>query len=78
MTRNKVSRRVVYMHTIDGAPAEFFPGYQIAFAHNPLSRFADSLRQIRREQRESSEYRLAQGFADNDLGNGYIRVRLPK
>ena len=66
-----------YMHTLNGCPA-FFGGKQICFMissrkANPL---ASSLRQIRQEQRQTSEWRISHGYSDNKI-YGYLRVLLP-
>jgi len=66
-----------YMHTIDGMPAYFEEGGQIChMAHygkaNPL---ADSLKQIRREQKTSVKYRCEELGVDEDgTKYGYRRV----
>lgn len=77
---DKKAERVLYMHTLDGRPAQYYPDEQIAFADDRrgVSRFADSLSQIRREQRASDKWRLEQGFRIDEWNYSYVRVRLPR
>lgn len=63
-----------YMHTLDGKPA-CFDGWQVCFGMNGR-RVASSLKQIRREQHESTANRTAAGLQDHDT-MGYVRFRLP-
>ena len=52
-----------YLHTIDGRPATF-DGYQICYAttNGKANDLADSLNQIRKEQRITIENRKLDGF----------------
>ena len=79
MTEIRKRGRVVYMHTLDGRPAQYWPGEQVAFADDRrgVSRFADSLKQIRREERASERWRRSKGFDETSFEYGYVRVRLP-
>lgn len=70
--------RVVYIHTLDGQPAEYDPGEQVCYlGRNPLTRFARSLRQLRREQQASVAWRWANGMDGGYAVLGYFRLRLP-
>lgn len=63
-----------YLHTIDGKPATF-DGYQICFAtfYGPANSLAESLTQIKREQKISVRNRKRDGF-DTDVGEyGWLR-----
>lgn len=68
--------KVKYMHTLDGKPAAYEPGKQVHFAHwrRPVV-LADSLEQIKREQRASIAWRRRQGFRD-DFKDVYDHVRV--
>lgn len=76
MTTKRTKRITLYMHTIDGRPAQYFPGEQVCFADwRPVSRFAASLRQIRKEQDASAAWRREQGFDEGGV-RGYVRLRI--
>lgn len=63
-----------YMHTIDGRPA-MFDGYQICYAtfYGPANKLADSLEQIRKEQRITIRNRKRDGL-DLHVGEyGHLR-----
>lgn len=62
----------LYMHTLDGKPAAFFPRDGVCFAHKRIT-LARSLRQIRKEQAESSRIRTDAGLSD-DCEYGYVTV----
>jgi hypothetical protein len=76
--------RKVYMHLLDGKPAEFDAERKyIYFAGRQVSRFATSLRQIRTEQRKAilaarKETVLNQEEWANPKRYSYILVRLPE
>ena len=59
------------MHTLDRQPATF-DGYQVCFTTRKI-KLADSLNQIRREQRKSSKNRLADNMAD-DRAMSYVTI----
>lgn len=62
-----------YMHTIDGRPATF-DGYQICYAtfYGKPNILADSLAQIRKEQKLTERNRKADGY--ETIGDyGYLR-----
>lgn len=69
--------KTYYMHTIDGRPA-FFAGDQVCFMnfYGKPSKLALSLKQIRKEQAKSREYRQSIGFSDDHdrYRLGYRRV----
>lgn len=53
----------IYVHTIDGRPAEYWPDEKIIyFARKKMTRFADSLQQIKREREKSDHNRTRKGF----------------
>lgn len=66
-----------YMHLIRSRPARYYEGAQICYMTNGSElRLADSLAQIRREQKASAAWRLKKGYSDaNEYG--HIRVRIP-
>ena len=67
-----------YMPTIDGRPAEF-DGTQIVFmnVYGKPNEVCRSLKEIRRQQKQSIKWRSNFGV-DPTLGKyGYFRVRLP-
>lgn len=73
--------RTMFMHTINGKPASYEPGDQIAFA--PRGRYARkgirlvaSIAQIRAEQRATIKYRTAQGWDSNGFEYSYVRVEI--
>jgi len=63
----------LYMHTLDGHPAVYWPGEQICFAGGraPL-RLATSLGQIHRERRMSEKFRKSRSML-SDFNYGYCR-----
>lgn len=68
-------KNVKYMHTIDGLPGNYRGG-QICFSvvSQPIQ-LADSLEQIRREQKASEAWRAKKGFATSRFDLGYRRIR---
>lgn len=70
-----MSKRVIYIHTIDDQPGEF-DGDQICFASNYRHRPnvpAESLAQIKREQRATLRYRKSLGFSNEGTKYGYVK-----
>lgn len=61
-----------YMHTIDGKPASF-EGDQVCFSHKQI-KLVDSLYLIRKQQKQSTEWRKSQGFSDVG-GLGYVTIK---
>lgn len=70
----KKTGRVVYMHLLDGQPAQYYKGQQIAFGHTIVTQFAESLQQIRREQKASAKWRIQRGFDGDKFATGHIRL----
>ena len=67
------------MHTLNEHPAYYQPGSQICYAGGRVKRLANSLRQIRREQELSDDYRNKQGMmATHDYGYAIVYVETPK
>lgn len=68
----------LYMHTIAGKPAYFSrSGGQIVFAsRSGVLGLAQSLTQIRREQRATAKFRRDNGFTDFSYEYGYVRIAL--
>lgn len=64
-----------YMHTINGKPAQFTGG-QICFAPWKITRFAKDLRQIRREQDATKQYRKDRNYSLK-FNYGYRIIYLP-
>ena len=66
-----------YMHTLGGMPAHYYPGEQICLAvrTRPIP-LCDTLDQIKREQRMSCKWRLANGFEAN-RDYGWMKVQSP-
>jgi hypothetical protein len=64
-----------YLHTLDGKPATF-DGFQICFAsrYGKPNLMAESLDQIRREQKISIKNRQERGYSD-DFKYGYLRYK---
>lgn len=69
-------KNVKYMHTIDGQPGNYRGG-QICFSvvTQPIQ-LADSLEQIRREQKASDRWRAIKGYGVARVQFGYRRVRV--
>lgn len=69
--------RSLYMHTIDGKPAQYYPetGY-ICFTQH-VTRLEPSLYRLRKQQDAVREKDAAEG---NGLkfNYGYVRVRIPR
>ena len=77
--KTKTKKRVRYMHLIDRLPAQYWPDQQICFAGKRVTRFATSLKQIRKEQKKSKAWRKRSlGIrGDEDIFSyGYIRIEL--
>lgn len=75
----KTNSNWFYMHTIGGYPAQYYPGEQICYANGTrggsgVSRLAQSIAQIKKEQRLSSKWRKSQGFDAHMSDYGYVRV----
>ncbi len=66
--------RNLYMHTIDGKPAEYRDA-GIYFAGTKVYRFATSLKQIRREQQKAIASRNKYGWPKMDYG--YVLLKIP-
>jgi hypothetical protein len=66
-----------YLHTLDDSPADF-DGKQVCFCtrSRDACRLVTSLKQIRKEQKASSKWRIENGFRD-DCEYGYQRVTTP-
>jgi hypothetical protein len=64
-----------YLHTIDAKPAMCVSGEQICFRpfYGKAYPLADSLDQIRKEQKASLKYRKKYGFTTN-VKYGYVRI----
>lgn len=64
-----------YLHTLDGMPAVFVPNVGVCFAtfYGPPNKLARSLKQIRKEQKESQRIRKGDGI-DTPFQYGYRRV----
>lgn len=66
-----------YLHLLSGQPAKYYLGQQICFMKDGESLvFCDSLRQLRREQRDSARWREERGYSDYSADYGYLRVRV--
>jgi hypothetical protein len=71
----------LYMHLLDGKPAEYQPDGQICFVgrFNTLKfedMFVDSLDKIKRQQRASEAWRKSRGFDDSfKHQHSYIRIK---
>lgn len=63
-----------YMHTIDGEAA-FFDGEQIVFAAGVPRQLESSLQAIRRNEVNSSSFRINAGWSE-PFSYGYVRIPL--
>ena len=90
-SKKRGATRVMYMHTLDGKPANFtwtreqrgdeiveVPYVYFAGARRPAE-LVPSLRQLKREQRMALEDAKAMGVMEwsNPRTYGYVRVNLP-
>lgn len=67
----------LYMHTIEGCPAEYYPKQQICYATNRgVWRFCSSYAKIRYERKKSVTYRIKNGFPIPNYG--YIVLHVPE
>ena len=67
----------MYMHTIDGQPAEFYKGC-IVYAYKWRAIIlVDSREQIKKEQRLSTKWRKEQNLKPYTLAYGHFRVQVP-
>ena len=65
-----------YMHTINGKPGQYTPGFQIQYAGRSRVRLATSLQQIREEQILSTSWRANRGLFGKHT-YGYVLVMPP-
>jgi len=66
-----------YMHTLDGRPAHYYPGEQICYAIQPRPiPLCSSLKQIKKEQKLSAEWRVKKGFNPNN-DYSHMKVKTP-
>lgn len=66
-----------YMHLIDGRPAIYYKDGQICFMrHGDKIILCESLRQVRKEQAASYNWRIKIGYRDIESDYGYLRVRV--
>ena len=76
-------KKQLYMHLIDGRPAEYYPGEQICYAatgrysRTGIQRLATSIEQIKKEQKLSEKWRLSRGFPPV-IARDYSYVRIGK
>ena len=68
----------LYMHTINGIPAQYEEGEQIVFANfvrggGGIRRLCESLEQVKLEEKLSNKWRKEQGW---DVFNDYGYVRI--
>lgn len=71
--------RFVYLHTVDGRPAEFDRnGGQIVWSlnRNFAPRARKTLREIKSDQKRTKLFREERGFDFNVGDYGYIRIKL--
>lgn len=72
--------RKLYMHTIAGIPATYYPGEQICYVRcrrGKLSMVSD-ITQIKREQRASNRWRGRNGYKRRyDYGHLCVYLNLP-
>lgn len=74
----KTKSRWLYFHTIDGCPAQYWKGEQICYVNSygkngGIVNVCSSLKQIKKEQKLSDNWRLSKGYPIN--GNyGYLRI----
>lgn len=68
--------KTLYMHTLDGQPAQYVPGSQVTFAPRTVNRFATSLAQIRREQQQSEDWRTRHGMSAGGFVHGHRCLRV--
>jgi len=69
--------RKIYIHTMDGRPARYYPGEQICFAHSKekLSDLAvNSLDLIRKQQQLSDEWRKSKGLEVAGWNHDYLII----
>lgn len=64
--------RWLYMHTLNGMPAEFHVGDKHVYVEKAVTRLAGSLRQIRREQKVSAAWFVERGHDPPKYG--YVRI----
>lgn len=62
----------LYMHTLDGKPASYYPKDGVCFASRKIT-LVKSLRQIRREQHRCKTMRTGH---DNAFKYDYVTVRI--
>ena len=72
-----MKKKTKYIHTIDGHPAIYRKNEQIVFLGGralKVSEMADSLEQIREEQRLSTKWRTSKKFVTNSESYHYFRI----
>ena len=69
-----MGKTIGYIHTLNGQPARY-NGAQTYYCgrYNPTI-IVDSLKQIRKEQRLSHNWRMSKGYEDDWTEYGYMRI----
>lgn len=64
-----------YMHTLNGVPANFYERDGVCFSAKAI-KLADSLKQIRMEQKKCQEMRRKKGRSPDSFLYGYVTVQV--
>ena len=65
----------VFIHTINGLPAQYYEGEQICYGMRRSGvKTVDTLAQIKKEQRATSKYRKKLGYDSHLLDYDYMRI----
>jgi hypothetical protein len=70
--------KTFYMHILSGCAASYTEGQQVCFSvkTRPI-RLCSSLKELRRQWKESEAWRARRGYAPTSYVHSYRRVRLP-
>jgi hypothetical protein len=79
MSTNNNQGKWLYMHTLNGVPAQYVEGEQICYANGirgntGVSRLCESRTQIKREQRLAKRWRIKRGYRVIPGDYGYVRI----
>ena len=66
-----------YMHLLSGKPATFFDGQLLFTGGRSRVKLCDSLKEIRRQQKQSRKYRVDRNYDDCMIA-GYVLVDIGK
>ncbi len=76
-----VKGKLMYMHTLNGKPAYYTEGEQVSYAGKEIlipQMLVPSLKELRKQQKRSIEWRKAQGWSETPSEYGYVRIYIQR